>query len=86
MIIPGSHKALLPTPAAFEHHDQTAECLAQPTMPAGSIVFFMGYAGSHGTFAWRGAQQRRTVLFNYLSKHVEYERGLRNQHLSRGKL
>ena len=79
----GSHKAVAPMPEAFRWHTQVAECIVQPSMPRGSICFFMGYAGNHGTFAWHGAEQRRTVLFNYLSKHVEYVKGLRNERLAR---
>ena len=61
MRVAGSHKAVAPMPEAFRWHAQVAECIVQPSMPRGSICFFMGYAGNHGTFAWHGAEQRRTV-------------------------
>jgi hypothetical protein len=59
LCVPGSHKANFPTPAAV-----AAGMAIEVPMFAGDVVIFTE-ALTHGTAAWQGPQQRRTLLYKY---------------------
>ena len=59
LCVPGSHKANFPTPAAI-----AAGMAIEVPMFAGDVVIFTE-ALTHGTAAWQGPQQRRTLLYKY---------------------
>jgi len=79
VIIPGSHRANYPLPESANIGMSRPAPVGepggrlgtiQPTVRAGSMVFFMGGATVHGSVTWShdAAQPRRCALFNYLSK------------------
>ena len=59
LCVPGSHKANFPTPAAT-----AAEMAIEVPLQAGDVVVFTE-ALTHGTAAWQGPRQRRTLLYKY---------------------
>jgi hypothetical protein len=59
LCVPGSHKANFPTPPYVD-----ADMMTEVPMQAGDVVIF-SEALTHGTATWRGAQQRRTLLYKY---------------------
>jgi ectoine hydroxylase-related dioxygenase (phytanoyl-CoA dioxygenase family) len=64
--IPASHKANYPCPPAIKQAflDSHADCVVTPEVRAGSVVIFTE-ALTHGTAAWRGQHQRRSLLYKY---------------------
>ena len=62
--IPGSHKAQYRIPQAIQQDPEAWPCVVQPTLPAGSVVLFTESL-THGTAAWEGGHERRTLLFKY---------------------
>jgi hypothetical protein len=59
LCVPGSHKANFPTPAAV-----AAGMAIEVPMFAGDVVIFTE-ALTHGTAAWQGPDQRRSLLYKY---------------------
>lgn len=59
LCVPGSHKANFPTPARVD-----ADVAVEVPMQAGDVLVFTE-ALTHGTAAWQGPQQRRTLLYKY---------------------
>lgn len=73
--IPGSHKANFAVPDEFERYDEIGPTVHVPQR-AGDVLIFTE-ALCHGTFAWQGAHQRRSLLYKYAPSMVswrEYER------------
>jgi len=62
--IPGSHKANYPCPPAIQQAHANADCVVVPEARAGSLVIFTE-ALTHGTAAWQGQHQRRSLLYKY---------------------
>ncbi len=62
--VPGSHKANYPCPSVLKRLEAYQECIVQPVAPAGAAVLFTE-ALTHGTLPWRGAGERRSILFKY---------------------
>jgi hypothetical protein len=64
--ISASHKANYPCPPAIQqaHLHAHADCVVIPEARAGSVVIFTE-ALTHGTAAWRGQHQRRSLLYKY---------------------
>ena len=62
--VPGSHKSNYPCPAEVKEAHEKAECVVCPEVRAGSVVIFTE-ALTHGTAAWTGEHQRRSLLFKY---------------------
>ena len=40
------------------------------SMKAGDVLMFMAGAQTHGAYPWRSDTQRRTVLMNYMGRHM----------------
>lgn len=59
MCVPGSHKANFPTPQLID-----SDLIVDVPLRAGDVVIFTE-ALRHGTAAWQGPQQRRTLLYKY---------------------
>ena len=66
--VPGSHKSRYPMPAGVRTTDDHHDTVVQPVMRAGDVLFFMDGALTHGTLPWRGAGERRSILFKYASR------------------
>ena len=62
--IPGSHKSNYKLPPQIFDDPVQASCVVIPSTPAGSAVLF-SEALTHGTAAWYGEHQRRTLLYKY---------------------
>jgi hypothetical protein len=59
LCVPGSHKSNFPRPAQV-----SAQMAIEVPMQAGDVVIFTE-ALTHGTAAWQGPRQRRTLLYKY---------------------
>ena len=66
--VPGSHKSRYPKPDGVRTADDHRGTVVQPAMRAGDVLFFMDGALTHGTLPWRGAGERRSILFKYASR------------------
>lgn len=71
--IPGSHKALYPTPKGW-HKVEDNPYVRQIPMKAGDVVVFTE-ALTHGTMAWKNTQnERRAVLLKYCPGYMSWVR------------
>ncbi len=66
-IVPGSHKTREPTPMGVRTVEDHMDLVVQPVMNAGDLLFFAESA-THGTLPWKGANERRSVLYKYASR------------------
>jgi len=65
VVIPGSHKANYPTPAALiDGLENVGDALVQPTLRAGDAVIF-SEGTVHGAAAWQGEGERRLALYRF---------------------
>ena len=62
--IPGSHKSHYRLPKKIFDAPDESPLIAIPHVPAGSAILFTE-ALTHGTSAWYGAHQRRSLLYKY---------------------
>ena len=62
--IPGSHKSNYKLPKKVEEAPEQSSCVVIPSAPSGSVMLF-SEALTHGTAAWSGSHERRTLLFKY---------------------
>jgi ectoine hydroxylase-related dioxygenase (phytanoyl-CoA dioxygenase family) len=69
--IPGSHKANFPPPPGVALLERDLGCVRQVVAKAGSCVIF-SEALTHGTFPWRAAHERRSILYKYSPRSVAY--------------
>ena len=69
--IPGSHKSKFKLPKQIDDAPEKASCLVIPRAPAGSVILFTE-ALTHATAAWRGKQDRRTLLYKYCVSHTAW--------------
>jgi ectoine hydroxylase-related dioxygenase (phytanoyl-CoA dioxygenase family) len=69
--IPGSHKALFPTPKGW-HAVEGNPVVKQVPMKAGDVVVFTE-ALTHGTMAWKNKEnERRAVLLKYCPSYLAW--------------
>ncbi|UVI32002.1 phytanoyl-CoA dioxygenase family protein [Paenibacillus spongiae] len=61
--IPGSHKANFRVPEAFKHYEEIGPTVHIAQKPGDLLIFTE--ALTHGTFAWQGAHERRSLLYKY---------------------
>ena len=73
-LVPGSHKANFLWPMHVRLHEADQEIYRTPVLRAGDVVIF-NEATTHGTLPWKGSQERRTVLYRYIPKHLQYVDG-----------
>ena len=62
--IPGSHKSNYRLPQDYFDAPAQAPCVIVPEAPAGSVIIF-SEALTHGTAAWTGKHERRSLLYKY---------------------
>ncbi len=69
--IPGSHKSNFKLPQQIDEAREKASCVVIPSAPAGSVILFTE-ALTHGTAAWQGRHERRTLLYKYCVSHMAW--------------
>ena len=69
--IPGSHKSNYKLPQQIAASPENARCVVIPNAPAGSAILFTE-ALTHGTAAWNGKHQRRSLLYKYCVSHIAW--------------
>ena len=69
--IPGSHKSNYKLPQQIAAAPEDAPCVIIPNAPAGSAILFTE-ALTHGTAAWNGKHQRRSLLYKYCVSHIAW--------------
>ena len=70
--IPGSHNSHIKLPRPIRDGEYDA-VVRVPHAPAGSVVFF-SEATTHGTLAWQGNHERRTLLYKYCASQLSWSR------------
>ena len=58
-------------PVQIADAPESASCMVVPELPAGSVVLFTE-ALTHGTAAWSGKHERRTLLYKYCVSHLTW--------------
>jgi ectoine hydroxylase-related dioxygenase (phytanoyl-CoA dioxygenase family) len=69
--IPGSHKSNFKIPQEIFEAAEQASCVVIPEAKAGSAILFTE-ALTHGTAAWTGKHQRRSLLYKYCQSQVAW--------------
>ena len=69
--IPGSHKSNYKIPQQILEAPEQTPCVVTPSVPAGSVILF-AESLTHGTAAWNGSHERRTLLFKYCVAHTAW--------------
>ncbi len=69
--IPGSHKSNYKLPQQIAAAPEDSSCVVIPNAPAGSAILFTE-ALTHGTAAWNGKHQRRSLLYKYCVSHIAW--------------
>ena len=72
--LPGSHKSNYRLPRQIAEEGEDSPHVVLPEAPAGSVTLFTE-ALTHGTSAWRGPHQRRTLLFKYCVSQMAWGSG-----------
>ena len=67
--IPGSHKSNFRLPQKISNAPNHASCVVIPEVSAGSVLM-VTESLTHGTAAWRGKHQRRSLLYKYCQSQV----------------
>ena len=70
--VPGSHKSNFKLPQQIDDAPEKASCVAVPSAPAGSVILFTE-ALTHGTTAWKGKHERRSILYKYCVSHMAWK-------------
>ena len=69
--IPGSHKSHFRLPQRIADSPEDYPFVVVPEVPAGAAVLFTE-ALTHGTAAWNGPHERRSLLYKYCVSHVAW--------------
>jgi len=69
--IPGSHKCNYRLPKAIYDNPELSSQVIIPEAPAGSVILFTESL-THGTYAWSGKHQRRSLLYKYCVSHTAW--------------
>ncbi len=69
--VPGSHKSHYRVPREIAEAREDAPCVVVPPAPAGSAIVFTESL-THGTTAWRGPCQRRSLFYKYCISHLAW--------------
>ena len=69
--IPGSHKSNFKLPQKISDAPDKASCVVIPSVPAGSAILFTESL-THGTTAWRGKHERRSLIYKYCVSHMAW--------------
>ena len=70
--IPGSHKSNFKLPRQIAEAPEDAPAVIIPNAPAGSAILFTE-ALTHGTAAWNGKHERRSLLYKYCVSHIAWK-------------
>jgi len=73
-IIRGSHKSNFKCPSSIKRYEEATEHSYQPEIKAGDVVIFTE-ATTHGTLPWKGAEQRRNIIYRFSPATNAYGRG-----------
>jgi len=73
-IIRGSHKSNFKCPPSIRRYEDATEHAYAPAVNAGDVVVFTE-ATTHGTLPWRGAAQRRNIIYRFSPATNAYGRG-----------
>ena len=73
-IVRGSHKSNYVCPPSIKRYEEATEHSYQPAVNAGDVVVFTE-ATTHGTLPWRGASQRRNLIYRFSPANISYGRG-----------
>lgn len=74
--VPGTHKAYYPMPEGIRTSDDDMGMIRQPALKAGDILFFMDTVLTHGAWAWKSDISRRSIFFNFQSRHHSWSGGV----------
>lgn len=69
--IPGSHKSNYKLPQQIDEDPEKASCVVMPNAAAGSVILFTESL-THGTAAWQGKHERRSLLYKYCVSHMAW--------------
>ena len=69
--IPGSHKSHYRLPRQIAESPERCPFVVVPEVPAGSAILFTE-ALTHGTAAWHGPHERRSLLYKYCVSHIAW--------------
>lgn len=72
--IPGSHNSHFKLPRKIADAPEEASCVIVPSAGAGSVTLFTESL-THGTTAWQGKHQRRSLLYKYCVSHMSWTSG-----------
>jgi hypothetical protein len=70
--VPGSHKANLPLPPDIRDHPHAA--VKEVPCKSGDLLIF-NEATTHGTLPWLGTGERRSLLYRYSPKYLNFAYG-----------
>lgn len=73
-IVRGSHKANFAAPGVVKKYESGTEHGYSPALEAGDVILFTE-ATTHGTLAWKGDAQRRTLIYRFSPATNAYGRG-----------
>ena len=73
-IVRGSHKANFAAPGVVKKYESGVEHGYSPALEAGDVILFTE-ATTHGTLAWKGDAQRRTLIYRFSPATNAYGRG-----------
>ena len=74
VVVRGSHKSAFPAPKSVKGYETAQEHGYSPVLNAGDVVLF-SEATTHGTLAWRGEEERRTLIYRFAPATSAYGRG-----------
>lgn len=72
--IPGSHKSNFVRPDEITMLQQDSSIVVNPATEAGDLLIF-SEATAHGSLPWKGEQERRTAVYRFGPKWVQYGPG-----------
>ena len=73
-VIPGSHKANFKCPEDILLHSADQEAVRNVASKAGDLVIFLE-ATLHGSLPWKADHNRRSLLYRYVSRYVNFHQG-----------
>jgi ectoine hydroxylase-related dioxygenase (phytanoyl-CoA dioxygenase family) len=69
--IPGSHKANFPCPPEVLEWDAAREAVVHVPLKAGDLLIF-NEATTHGTLPWTADHERRSLMYRYSPKYLNF--------------
>jgi len=78
VIVRGSHKSNFAAPPSVKRYESGVEHGYAPKLNAGDAILF-SEATTHGTLAWKGKAQRRTLIYRFSPSTAAYGRGYKDK-------